>query len=301
MAKKKKRSKPFATQPTSAVKTPAEAETAKKAESLSAAQQSRRGGRETVDALAVAFVLAFLIRTFVAEMFVIPTGSMAPTLMGRHKDVFCEECGTRFRINSSDDTEDYLPQLQREVALGRITRAEMMRRLAGLRCIGGQCPQCNHIMLVDDPGVERFKVGREDEGDQDANFSGDRLLVSKYAYSFEDPDRWDVAVFKYPGNSQTNYIKRVVGLPGERLRIFDGDLWVKEPDGAEPYTIARKPPEVVEAMSQLVHDTHHEPQTLRRRRRADPLVRRRVVPRFGRRPYVAWRGRLSPRVLGRRR
>jgi len=43
--------------------------------------------RETIESIVIAFVLAFLFRTFEAEAFVIPTGSMAPTLMGRHKDV----------------------------------------------------------------------------------------------------------------------------------------------------------------------------------------------------------------------
>ena len=49
------------------------------------------GIRETIESIAIAFVLAFLFRTFEAEAFVIPTGSMAPTLMGRHKDVICPE------------------------------------------------------------------------------------------------------------------------------------------------------------------------------------------------------------------
>src|SRR5438876_2178048 len=54
--------------------------------------------RETVESVAIAFVLAFLFRTFEAEAFVIPTGSMAPTLYGQHRDVTCEKCGTRFAV-----------------------------------------------------------------------------------------------------------------------------------------------------------------------------------------------------------
>jgi len=49
--------------------------------------------RETVESLVVAFVLAFLFRTFEAEAFVIPTGSMSPSLQGQHKDVECTHCG----------------------------------------------------------------------------------------------------------------------------------------------------------------------------------------------------------------
>src|SRR5689334_2661262 len=52
-----------------------------------AAPQRPDGWRETVESIVVAFVLAFLFRTFEAEAFVIPTGSMAPTLYGQHRDV----------------------------------------------------------------------------------------------------------------------------------------------------------------------------------------------------------------------
>src|SRR5262245_3842463 len=61
--------------------------------------------RETVESIVIAFVLAFLFRTFEAEAFVIPTGSMAPTLMGRHKDVDCEKCGHRFQVNASEEEQ----------------------------------------------------------------------------------------------------------------------------------------------------------------------------------------------------
>lgn len=255
MANKKKKC-PAPPIETGRVKTTAEAGAAQPTPAEpTPAQRSRRGGRETVDALVVAFVLAFLIRTFVAEMFVIPTGSMAPTLMGRHKDVFCVKCGTRYRINSSDESESLVAQVRE----GRLDPRDAQRRIDVSHCIAGQCPQCRYVMLVDDKGAEPLTDGRPDEGDQDADYSGDRLLVSKYAYSFQNPQRWDVAVFKYPGDSEVNYIKRVVGLPGEELRIFDGDLWTRPLDQANaPFEVARKPPEVVLAMSQMVHDTHHE-------------------------------------------
>src|SRR5690348_15306792 len=63
-----------------------------------------RGGsnvRETIESVVIAFVLAFLFRTFEAEAFVIPTGSMAPTLMGQHKDIECSECKFPYRVNAS--------------------------------------------------------------------------------------------------------------------------------------------------------------------------------------------------------
>src|SRR5437870_7195751 len=61
--------------------------------------------RETIESIVIAFVLAFLFRTFEAEAFVIPTGSMAPTLQGRHKDLKCPECGYWFRAGASSEAD----------------------------------------------------------------------------------------------------------------------------------------------------------------------------------------------------
>ena len=77
------------------------------------------------------------------------------------------------------------------------------------------CPLCRTTTNVDP---------RTPEGRQFPTYGGDRILVSKFTFDFNDPHRWDVTVFKYPGEAQTNYIKRLVGLPGETVRIRHGDL-----------------------------------------------------------------------------
>src|SRR5437868_7931279 len=64
------------------------------------------GWRETVESIAMAVILALLFRGFVAEAFVIPTGSMAPTLDGRHKDVWCSKCGQQYQVSGSDEQRD---------------------------------------------------------------------------------------------------------------------------------------------------------------------------------------------------
>src|SRR5215813_4866129 len=63
--------------------------------------------RETIESVAIAFILAFLFRTFEAEAFVIPTGSMAPTLQGRHKDVDCPQCGYHYRVSASNEMDRF--------------------------------------------------------------------------------------------------------------------------------------------------------------------------------------------------
>src|SRR6476619_2927769 len=57
------------------------------------------GNRESVESFVFVF-LFFLVLGVEAEGFVIPTGSMAPTLMGRHKDVTCPECGHGYEVNA---------------------------------------------------------------------------------------------------------------------------------------------------------------------------------------------------------
>ncbi len=201
--------------------------------------------RETVESIVIAFVLAFLFRTFEAEAFVIPTGSMAPTLMGRHKDVECPKCGYRYEVSASEEeSED--------------------RRRPTSDCIAGMCPVCRYVLPMRPdlpPSVQDHN--RTDIAKQ-PSYNGDRILVNKYLYTFSDPQRWDVVVFKFPGDAKVNYIKRLVGLPGESLRIYQGDIFVR-PAGAtkdEDFKIERKPPDKVLAMRQLVHDTEHDPAEL---------------------------------------
>src|SRR6186713_3703371 len=68
-----------------------------------AAKPADGGWRETVESIAMAVILALLFRGFVAEAFVIPTGSMAPTLEGRHKDVECPKCHIWYQATASEE------------------------------------------------------------------------------------------------------------------------------------------------------------------------------------------------------
>jgi len=61
--------------------------------------------REIIETVVFVVVLVFMLKTFLAEAFVIPTGSMATTLLGYHKDVVCEKCGYDYRVNCSTEAE----------------------------------------------------------------------------------------------------------------------------------------------------------------------------------------------------
>jgi signal peptidase I len=207
---------------------------------------SKRGGwhswfsveaiRELVEAVVIAFALAFFVRTFEAEAFVIPTGSMAPTLMGRHKDLVCSKCGYHYQVTASAEVN---PKTGRLLVDADGTQ--------WVHVVAATCPNCRFPMDLT-PGNPQGKTYR--------SFKGDRILVAKFPYHLANPDRWDVAVFAYPGEARTNYIKRLVGLPNETLSIHRGDLFV-QPSGTGSPRIARKPPHKILAMMQPVYDNDH--------------------------------------------
>lgn len=53
---------------------------------------------------------------------------------------------------------------------------------------------------------------------------GDNLIVDKISYRFNDPKRFDIIVFPYQYEEHTYYIKRIIGLPGETVRIDEGGV-----------------------------------------------------------------------------
>ena len=175
--------------------------------------------RETIESIAVAFLLAFLFRAFEAEAFVIPTGSMAPTLYGRHKESNCSQCGHLITIGASEE-------LDRE---GVYLTSRLESSL---------CPNCRAPNSIKNAPV----------------FRGDRILVNKFPFEFRDPRRWDVVVFKYPEEPKTNYIKRLVGLPNEILTIRQGDLYRSEPGDGETRVLRKADPNKQREIQILVHD-----------------------------------------------
>ena len=60
---------------------------------------------------------------------------------------------------------------------------------------------------------------------------GDRIIASRLAYIKEDPQRYDVIIFKYPDDETQIYVKRVIGLPGETVQVVNGVVYVTKTDG----------------------------------------------------------------------
>lgn len=66
---------------------------------------------------------------------------------------------------------------------------------------------------------------------------GELLLVEKVSYRIYKPSRGDVVVFKAPGEANVDFIKRIVGLPGDAVKIAGGSVYINEKKLTEPYEI----------------------------------------------------------------
>lgn len=77
----------------------------------------------------------------------------------------------------------------------------------------------------------------------------DRLFINKFVYHIEAIERDDIVVFRYPRDPEKSYIKRVIGLPGDHIRIVHGQVWLngkplREPYVPEEYRDTRSMPEM---------------------------------------------------------
>lgn len=220
----------------------------------------------TFEWLITAFILAFVFRAFVMEAFRIPTGSMADTLRGAHFRLRCRQCGYEYEHgfvpslyyggNGRPLPEDTVPAGKASLAVTRCPNCGCYP--SKLRCLscgfyqivpnntgrdGGaevpssRCKRCNRTIFT----VEQMPVA-----------NGDRILVLKCIYQFFEPKRWDVIVFKNPPEPTINYIKRLIGLPGEKVQIIDGDIYIDD-------KIARKPAKIQNELWMPVYDNDYQP------------------------------------------
>jgi signal peptidase I len=70
---------------------------------------------------------------------------------------------------------------------------------------------------------------------------GDRIVVDHLSYVMGEVRRGDVVVLRYPLDPTLDYIKRVIGLPGERVRLAGGRVWIDGEELVEPYVAAADP------------------------------------------------------------
>ena len=161
------------------------------------------------------FIYLLILKSFFLPLFIIPTGSEADTLYGEHALHTCPNCGTEYAIGwqppSGGSTTPYQPVIQ--------------------------CPNCR---WREHYGDRRTLAPHQLPPDRLLSeplrpAAGDRIFVHGWTYDPPfagldrlGPQRWDIVVFKVPWDGQTNYIKRLIGLPNEKIELIDGDVFVND-------------------------------------------------------------------------
>jgi signal peptidase I len=177
-----------------------------------------------------------------------PTGSMAGILIGNHFRLVCPSCGYEYNFGFNPILYGYKDGETPDKPLS--VKPEQGKRFFP----GSACPNCLNPFPADPP--QRV-------------VSGDYVLVNKRAYRDQGPERWELAVFTGVPNRSCQYLKRVIGRPGEKVEIIDGDVYIND-------QIQRKPPDVQRAMWVSLFDSDNMPkndmaETPKNRFSADPF------------------------------
>lgn len=212
-----------------------------------AEQQQPSSVKETVISIIISLAMALVAKAYVVEAFVIPTGSMAPTLLGQHMRFQSPETGHIWAVNPWFESN------------GQPLTVQAVQTRSGQTVT----PTVTDPMTTSqvNPLRRSTREGYTMTGEAKRLRAGDRILVEKMLYEVFGPERFDVVVFKNPTNPRENFIKRLVGLPGEALVLIDGDLFTAPANSAawDDFEIRRKPDRVQRDVWRPVFSSEYTP------------------------------------------
>ena len=231
--------------------------------------------RENIESILIAVALAFVLRFFVVEAFKIPTGSMAPTLLGVHKNVKCPNCNWKFKSNHNNNyvkcsncfykihisdngkkggsrilvnkfSYDFGKPRRWDVAVFKYPFGDVSCMSCGFSASQSMmCEKCTNS-----PKKENFFTSKVN------SFFKRSFGINQYhkvvckscntvgAIYCEQCGSTNVNVVR------KNYIKRLIGLPEEKLQIVNGDIYVND-------KIMRKPEKVQDSLWVPIFDSNY--------------------------------------------
>ena len=108
------------------------------------------------------------------------------------------------------------------------------------------------IFVVLQATVQNFKV--EGMSMSPTIHNGEYLIVNKATYSFNSPQRGEIIVFRAPHNPNSDYVKRIIALPGDTIEIIGGTIFVNDIPLVEPSYI--EPPRYIVPSKEIPPDSY---------------------------------------------
>ena len=114
-------------------------------------------------------------------------------------------------------------------------------RFARDLCIGAVCVLCLHVFVIQISVVRGQSMAP-------SLHDGDRVVVDRLTYAIAEVDRFDVVILRYPRNRALDFVKRVIGLPGDRVQMVGGKITVNGEQIPQGFAHYPDPTEVVDTV-----------------------------------------------------
>lgn len=122
-------------------------------------------------------------------------------------------------MNENEDnknTNDELKKDEKPKSIGR----EILDYVVMIAIVIGIVFVVDHVLLIN--------ARIPSSSMEDTIMVGDRVFGNRLAYNDSNPKRYDIVIFKYPDDERQLFIKRIIGLPGDKVEIIDGKVYIND-------------------------------------------------------------------------